>query len=111
MKWDWVSSKIQLTSGSLTVTTGEHYCQYKDMTLNSGLSAAPEIAEALLLYPDELAETMAEIIIISIRRVSVCRFVAATGATRPGGCVLRELERLSCGFQLGHRVPLRFCEL
>lgn len=53
LKWDWVSSKIQLTSGSLTVTTGEHYCQYKDMTLNSGLSAAPEIAEALLLYPDE----------------------------------------------------------
>ena len=53
LKWDWVSSKIQLTSGSLTVTTGEHYCQYKDMTLNSGLSAAPEIAKALLLYPDE----------------------------------------------------------
>lgn len=53
LKWDWVSSKIQLTSGSLTVTTGEHSCQYKDMTLNSGLSAAPEIAKALLLYPDE----------------------------------------------------------
>ena len=53
LKWDWVSGKIQLTSGSLTVTTGEHYCQYKDMTLNSGLSAAPEIAKALLLYPDE----------------------------------------------------------
>ena len=27
--------------------------QYKDMTLVSGLSAAPELAKALLLYPDE----------------------------------------------------------
>ena len=54
LKWDYVSSKIQLTSGTVTnATDGSYYCQYKDMTLNSGLSAAPEIAKALLLYPDE----------------------------------------------------------
>ena len=54
LKWDWVSSKIQLTSGEQVYTTDNYvYCQYKDMTLNSGLSAAPEIAKALLLYPDE----------------------------------------------------------
>ena len=54
LKWDWVSSKVQLTKGSVTYTTdGSVGGQYKDMTLASGLSAAPEIAKALLLYPDE----------------------------------------------------------
>lgn len=54
LKWDWVSGKIQLTKGAITYTTDQgNGCQYKDMTLASGLSAAPEIAKALLLYPDE----------------------------------------------------------
>ena len=54
LKWDWVSSKIQLTNGAVTYTTDQgNGAQYKDMTLASGLSAAPEIAKALLLYPDE----------------------------------------------------------
>ena len=49
-----VSGKIQLTKGSVTYTTDQgNGCQYKDMTLASGLSAAPELAKALLLYPDE----------------------------------------------------------
>ncbi|MDO4305972.1 MAG: hypothetical protein Q4C77_03995 [Eubacteriales bacterium] len=53
LKWDWVSSKFQLTTGSLTYTTDQgNGCQYKDMTLATGLTA-PEIAKALLLYPDE----------------------------------------------------------
>lgn len=53
LKWDWVSGKFQLTSGDLTYTTDQgNGCQYKDMTLASEL-AAPEIAKALLLYPDE----------------------------------------------------------
>ena len=53
LKWDWVSSKIQLTSGDLTFTTDQpNGCQYKDMSLVSGLTA-PELAKALLLYPDE----------------------------------------------------------
>lgn len=53
LKWDWVSSKLQLTSGGVTFTTDEyHGIQYKDMTLASGLTV-PEIAKALLLYPDE----------------------------------------------------------
>lgn len=53
LKWDWVSSKIQLTSGDVTYTTDQgNGIQYKDMTLASGLTA-PEIAKALLLYPDE----------------------------------------------------------
>lgn len=54
LKWDWVSSKIQLTKGAITYTTDTGVGgQYKDMTLSSGLSAAPELAKALLLYPDE----------------------------------------------------------
>ena len=54
LKWDWVSSKIQLTNGTITYTTDQgNGGQYKDMTLASGLSAAPELAKALLLYPDE----------------------------------------------------------
>lgn len=54
LKWDWVSSKIQLTKGAITYTTDQgNGCQYKDMTLNAGLSAAPELAKALLLYPDD----------------------------------------------------------
>ena len=54
MKWDWVSGKIQLTSGAVSYKTDQgNGCQYKDMTLNSSVSAAPEIAKALLLYPDE----------------------------------------------------------
>lgn len=54
LKWDWVSSKIQLTNGAVTYTTDQgNGGQYKDMTLVSGLSAAPELAKALLLYPDE----------------------------------------------------------
>lgn len=53
LKWDWVSSKIQLTSGNVTYTTDQgNGMQYKDMTLAAGLTA-PELAKALLLYPDE----------------------------------------------------------
>lgn len=53
LKWDWVSGKIQLTSGNVTYTTDQgNGVQYKDMTLSSGLTA-PELAKALLLYPDE----------------------------------------------------------
>ena len=54
LKYDWVQSKIQLTAGTPAYTTDTGVgCQYKDMTLASGLSAAPELAKALLLYPDE----------------------------------------------------------
>lgn len=53
LKWDWVSSKIQLTIGNVTYTTDQgNGMQYKDMTLAAGLTA-PELAKALLLYPDE----------------------------------------------------------
>lgn len=53
LKYDWVSNKIQLTSGSVTYTTDQgNGCQYKDITLASGL-VAPEIAKTLLIYPDE----------------------------------------------------------
>lgn len=53
LKWDYVSGKIQLTSGAITYTTDTGVGgQYKDMTLASGLTA-PELAKILLLYPDE----------------------------------------------------------
>ena len=54
LKWDWASGNIQLTSGAVSYMTDQgNGCQYKDMTLHSSVSAAPEIAKALLLYPDE----------------------------------------------------------
>lgn len=53
LKWDWVSSQIQLTSGTPTYTKDSNVGgQYQNMTLASGLTA-PEIAKMLLLYPDE----------------------------------------------------------
>lgn len=53
LKWDLVSNKIQLTSGSVTSASTEgHGTLYHDMALASGLTV-PELAKALLLYPDE----------------------------------------------------------
>ena len=52
LKYDWVSNKIQLTTGITTAADAGRYCEYKDMTLASGLTA-PELAKALLIYPDE----------------------------------------------------------
>ena len=52
LKYDWVSGKIQLTTGITTAADTGRYCEYKDMTLASGLTA-PELAKALLIYPDE----------------------------------------------------------
>ena len=51
LKYDWVSSKIQLTTGITTAADTWRYCEYKDMTLASGLTA-PELAKVLLIYPD-----------------------------------------------------------
>lgn len=54
LKYDWAQNKIQLTAGTPTYTTDAGVGgQYKDMTLASGLSAAPELAKVLLIYPDE----------------------------------------------------------
>lgn len=53
LKWDWVSSHIQLTNGSLAYTTNTGIGgSYSAMTLAAGLTA-PELAKVLLLYPDE----------------------------------------------------------
>lgn len=53
LKWDWISGKFQLTNGDVAYKTDQgNGCQYKDMALASGLTA-PELAKALLLYPDE----------------------------------------------------------
>lgn len=53
LKWDWVSGRIQLTNGAVSFTQDAgNGIQYKDMTIASGLTA-PELAKALLLYPDE----------------------------------------------------------
>ena len=51
LKYDWVSGKIQLTTGITTAADAWRYCEYKDMTLASGLTA-PELAKVLLIYPD-----------------------------------------------------------
>lgn len=54
LKWDVVSGKIQLTKGDITPKDQGSWLPYNNMTLGDGLSAAPELAKALLLYPDEL---------------------------------------------------------
>lgn len=54
LKWDWVGSKLELTKGEVTYGTDQgNGCSFKEMTLNSGLTEAPELAKALLLYPDD----------------------------------------------------------
>lgn len=51
LKYDFVSSKIQLTTSITTQADAGRSCEYKDMTLASGLTA-PELAKILLIYPD-----------------------------------------------------------
>ena len=51
LKYDYVSGKIQLTTGITTAADAGRYCGYKDMSLASGLTA-PELAKVLLIYPD-----------------------------------------------------------
>jgi hypothetical protein len=51
LKYDWVSGKIQLTTGITVAEDARRYCEYSAMTLASGLTA-PELAKALLIYPD-----------------------------------------------------------
>lgn len=52
LKYDWVSSHIQLTTGITTAADAGRYDEYTKMTLASGVTA-PELAKALILYPDE----------------------------------------------------------
>lgn len=52
LKYDYVSGKIQLTKTITASTDAGVGCTYDSMTLASGLTA-PEIAKALILYPDE----------------------------------------------------------
>lgn len=49
LKYDYVSGKIQLSTSVTTVTSNG--CEYKDMSLASGITA-PELAKMLLIYPD-----------------------------------------------------------
>jgi hypothetical protein len=53
LKYDWVNNKVTLISGAIT-DDGSTYraAQFKDMVLESGLTA-PEIIKALILYPEE----------------------------------------------------------
>nr|DAE92067.1 MAG TPA: Sulfatase-modifying factor enzyme 1 [Myoviridae sp. ct5xZ3] len=52
LKYDWVSNHIQLTTGITTAADAGRYDEYAKMTLASGITA-PELAKALLIYPDE----------------------------------------------------------
>lgn len=54
LKYDFVSSHIQLTTGITSAVDQGRGGEYKDMTLASGLTA-PELAKVLILYPDEPA--------------------------------------------------------
>lgn len=52
LKWDVVSGNIQLTNGTITPKDQGNWLPYTSMTTASGL-VVPELAKALLLYPDE----------------------------------------------------------
>lgn len=52
LKYDYVSGHIQLTTGITTAADAARGDSYSAMTLASGLTA-PELAKALLIYPDE----------------------------------------------------------
>lgn len=52
LKYDFVNSKIQLTTGITVAEDAGRGCGYSEMTLASGLTA-PELAKMLLIYPDE----------------------------------------------------------
>ena len=53
LKYDWVSSHLQLKKGAVTDTEATNRSHpFTTMTLESGLTV-PELAKALILYPDE----------------------------------------------------------
>lgn len=52
LKYNYVSGHIQLTSGDITPEDTWRGGTYQNMTLDSALTV-PEIAKALLIYPDE----------------------------------------------------------
>ena len=52
LKYNYVSGHIQLTSGDITPEDTWRGDAYQNMTLDSALTV-PEIAKALLIYPDE----------------------------------------------------------
>lgn len=52
LKYDYVGGKIQLTTGITVAEDAGRSCPYNGMTLAAGLTA-PELAKALLIYPDE----------------------------------------------------------
>lgn len=52
LKYDYVSNNIQLTTGITSAQDAGRGGSYSAMTLASGLTA-PELAKALILYPDE----------------------------------------------------------
>ena len=52
LKYDFVSNHIQLTTGITTAADAARGDSFSAMTLASGLTA-PELAKALIIYPDE----------------------------------------------------------
>lgn len=52
LKYDYVSNNIQLTTGITSAVDSGRGGSYTSMTLASGITA-PELAKALILYPDE----------------------------------------------------------
>lgn len=52
LKYDYVGGQIQLTTIITVAEDAARSCEYKNMTLATGLTA-PELANTLLIYPDE----------------------------------------------------------
>lgn len=53
LKWTTSGGKIQLTAGSITPVDQGNWLPYNNMLLDSSVSSVPELAKALLMYPDE----------------------------------------------------------
>lgn len=53
LKWTTSGGKIQLTAGSITPVDQGNWLPYNNMLLDSSVTSVPELAKALLMYPDE----------------------------------------------------------
>lgn len=53
LKWEWGTSNIKLTSGSITSKDEGKGAEFKAMEKDDSVTTVPELAKALIIYPDE----------------------------------------------------------
>lgn len=111
LKYNYVSGHIQLTSGDITPEDTWRGDTYQNMTLDSALTV-PEIAKALLIYPDEPGGDYGgdgHYMNNSGERLPICG--GSWGSTSGAGVFLVDLynPRSDSGASIGFRSA--YCEL